>query len=142
MTIRVPDPVIQPEHAEMLLRAAGLAPSLHNSQPWQFAVGARHVEVYADPSNQLRDADPSGRSLLISCGAAVFNLRVAFARLGYGVHRAWCPTKPTPPWSPPSTSTSGNGAPSWAGSTKHCSPAEPTGAPSRTAACRLRSPPL
>src|SRR5687768_13697004 len=82
MTIRTPDPVIQPEHVDLLLRAAGLAPSLHNSQPWQFAVGASHVEVYADPSQQLRDSDPAGRSLMISCGAAVFNLRVAFAHLG------------------------------------------------------------
>lgn len=82
MTIRVPDPVIQPEHVDMLLRAAGLAPSLHNSQPWQFAVGTSHVEVYADASRQLRGSDAGGRSLLISCGAAVFNLRVALAHLG------------------------------------------------------------
>ena len=82
MTIRVPDPVIRPDHVDMLLRAAGLAPSLHNSQPWQFAVGSSHVEVYADASRQLRHSDPAGRSLLISCGAAVFNLRVAFAHLG------------------------------------------------------------
>src|SRR5215210_4083684 len=82
MTIRAQDRVIQPEHMDMLLLAAGLAPSLHNSQPWQFAVGSSHVEVYADPSQQLRNADPTGRSLLISCGAAVFNLRVAAAHLG------------------------------------------------------------
>jgi hypothetical protein len=82
MSIRVPDPVIPPEHVDMLLRAAGLAPSLHNAQPWQFAVGSSHMEVYADASRQLRDSDPAGRSLLISCGAAVFNLRVAFAHLG------------------------------------------------------------
>ena len=82
MTIHATDPVIRPEHVDVLLRAGGLAPSLHNSQPWQFAVGSRHVEVYADASQQLRSSDPSGRSLLISCGAAVFNLRVAFAHLG------------------------------------------------------------
>jgi len=83
MTVRALDPVIQPEHVDMLLRAGGLAPSLHNSQPWQFAVGSNHVEVYADASRQLRDSDPTGRSLLISCGAAVFNLRVAIAHLGF-----------------------------------------------------------
>lgn len=58
------------------------APSLHNSQPWAFAVGARHIELYADASRQLPHADPSGRSLLISCGAALFNLRVAAGHLG------------------------------------------------------------
>ena len=83
MSVRALDPVIQPEHVDMLLRAAGLAPSLHNSQPWQFAVGPSHVEVYADASRQLRNSDPTGRSLLISCGAAVFNLRVAIAHLGF-----------------------------------------------------------
>src|SRR5688500_6555381 len=82
MTVREPDPFIQPEHVDLLLHAAGLAPSLHNSQPWQFAVGTSHVEVYADASQQLRNSDPTGRSLLISCGAAVFNLRVAAAHLG------------------------------------------------------------
>jgi hypothetical protein len=40
------------------------------------------VELYADASLQLRNADPSGRSLMISCGAAVFNLRVTSSYLG------------------------------------------------------------
>lgn len=83
MTVRSQGPVLGAEHVHMLLRAACLAPSLHNSQPWQFAVGSSHVEVYADASRQLRNSDPTGRSLLISCGAAVFNLRVAFAHLGF-----------------------------------------------------------
>jgi nitroreductase len=83
MASRTLDRVIRAEHVDVLLGAAGLAPSLHNSQPWQFAVGSSHVEVYANPSQQLRNADPTGRALLISCGAAVFNLRVAAAHLGY-----------------------------------------------------------
>jgi nitroreductase len=60
-----------------LLEAATAAPSIHNSQPWRFVVGPRNIELYADPQRQLRVADASGRSLLISCGAALFNLRVA-----------------------------------------------------------------
>jgi len=96
MTIRAQDRVIQPEHMDMLLLAAGLAPSLHNSQPWQFAVGASHVEVYADPSQQLRNSDPTGRSLLISCGAAVLNLRVAFAHLGYSPRPRLMPDRADP----------------------------------------------
>jgi hypothetical protein len=35
------------------------------------------VEVRADPSRRLRVLDPTGRSLHISCGAALLNLRVA-----------------------------------------------------------------
>lgn len=70
------------DDVQLLLGAAVRAPSLHNSQPWAFAVGARHIEVYADSSRHLPRADASGRSLLVSCGAAVFNLRVAAAYLG------------------------------------------------------------
>jgi nitroreductase len=67
---------------DLLLGAAVLAPSLHNTQPWWFGVGDRHVEVWADGSRQLPHTDPTGRSLLLSCGAALFNLRVAAAQLG------------------------------------------------------------
>lgn len=77
------DDLIGPVETTKLLRAAALAPSLHNTQPWAFAVGTRHVEVFADPSRQLKNTDPLGRSLLISCGAAVFNLRVAAEHLGF-----------------------------------------------------------
>jgi nitroreductase len=66
-----------------LLHAATLAPSLHNSQPWAFVVGPRQIEVYADAARQLHNADPTGRALLVSCGAAVFNLRVAAEHLGF-----------------------------------------------------------
>jgi hypothetical protein len=66
-----------------LVEAATAAPSIHNSQPWRFLVGPRRIELYADPRRQLPIADASGRSLLISCGAALFNLRVAAAHLGF-----------------------------------------------------------
>jgi len=62
---------------ELLLTAATAAPSVHNSQPWQFAVSRRGIDLFADTSRQLAVADVAGRSLLISCGAALFNLRVA-----------------------------------------------------------------
>jgi nitroreductase len=71
------DRLLSPTDTEVLLRAATRAPSLHNSQPWIFAVGSRQIELYADPARQLHNADPAGRSLLVSCGAALFNLRVA-----------------------------------------------------------------
>jgi nitroreductase len=66
-----------------LVEAATAAPSIYNSQPWRFLVGPRRIELYADPRRQLPIADASGRSLLISCGAALFNLRVAAAHLGF-----------------------------------------------------------
>jgi nitroreductase len=79
----VPPAELTDEDVATLIGAARLAPSLHNSQPWSFGVGKEHIEVYADASRQLRNADPGGRSLLISCGAALFNLRVAAEHLGF-----------------------------------------------------------
>lgn len=78
-----PDPILGRAEMSTILRAATRAPSLHNSQPWTFIVGPRHVELYADTERHLRCADSAGRALHVSCGAALFNLRVAAERLGY-----------------------------------------------------------
>ncbi len=64
------------------LRAAVAAPSIHNSQPWHFRYHDGGVEVLADRTRQLEVIDPRGRELLISVGAAIFNLRLAMRRLG------------------------------------------------------------
>jgi nitroreductase len=69
-------------HAEDIVRAASLAPSQHNTQPWVFRVGPAAVEVYADRSRRLPVADPDDRQLFIGVGAAVFGVRLALARLG------------------------------------------------------------
>jgi hypothetical protein len=71
-----------PDDEGLLLRAATAAPSVHNTQPWQLAVGPDRVDVFADPSRRLHHGDPEGRSMLVSVGAAVLSLRVAFAHLG------------------------------------------------------------
>jgi hypothetical protein len=73
---------LPPEQVEDLLATAGRAPSLHNSQPWRFRPTARAIELYADPRRTLTAADPDGRELRLSGGAALFNLRLAFHGLG------------------------------------------------------------
>jgi nitroreductase len=67
-----------------LLRAATLAPSMHNTQPWRFAVrrASQEIELYADPARTLRHTDPHGRAGHIACGAALFNLRLAVMMAG------------------------------------------------------------
>ncbi|GII81674.1 nitroreductase [Sphaerisporangium rufum] len=71
-----------------LLAAAGQAPSVHNTQPWRLRavrdrVARGHaVELLADRDRRLRVADPRGRSLHVSCGAALFNLRLAVSVAG------------------------------------------------------------
>ena len=76
----------EPRLASAVRRAAvraTLAPSIHNTQPWRFLLSGTSLEVHADWSRRLRVLDPRGRQLLISCGCAVFNARVALAAAGY-----------------------------------------------------------
>jgi nitroreductase len=63
------------------VRAATLAPSMHNTQPWKFRVlrDDQTIELRADPERMLRHGDPHGRAVHIACGAALFNLRIAVA---------------------------------------------------------------
>lgn len=69
-----------------VLGAACHAPSVFNTQPWGFEVHGATIDVHADADRGLfSSVDPSGRQLVISCGAALFNLRVAAAHLGRAV---------------------------------------------------------
>jgi nitroreductase len=65
-----------------LLEAATLAPSSHNTQPWQFCITETAIDLIADRTRALPVNDPDDRELTISCGAALFNLRVAVAHQG------------------------------------------------------------
>jgi hypothetical protein len=68
--------------AEYLIAAAARAPSVNNTQPWRFTVTESAIELYCDSRRQLL-ADPDGREMLISCGAALYGLRLAVRSLGY-----------------------------------------------------------
>jgi nitroreductase len=70
------------DQVDFLIGTAARAPSVHNTQPWRFGVGEFAIELYADPRRKLR-TDPLGREMLISCGAALFGLRLAVQSLGY-----------------------------------------------------------
>jgi nitroreductase len=65
-----------------LIATAARAPSVHNTQPWRFKVSQDRIELYADLRRRLR-VDTAGREMLISCGAALFGLRLAIRSLGY-----------------------------------------------------------
>ncbi len=65
------------------VRAAITAPSLHNTQPWYLASRDDGISLHADYSRQLTRTDPGGRELVISCGAALFNLYLAMRHLGF-----------------------------------------------------------
>jgi hypothetical protein len=79
-----PDPVFVDNLLESCVSLATLAPSTHNTQPWHFRVRGECVELIADRSRALPVSDPEDRELTISCGAALFTLRVAAAARGFG----------------------------------------------------------
>ena len=64
---------------------AVMAPSSHNSQPWLFHAHPTGdaLELYADRARALPVVDPDDRELVISCGAALFHLRVALRCFGH-----------------------------------------------------------
>lgn len=66
-----------------LVETAARAPSVHNTQPWSFRVNGNAVELLADGTRKLPTLDPSGREMLISCGGALYGLRLAVRSLGY-----------------------------------------------------------
>jgi hypothetical protein len=75
-----------PSYRLLLMQAADrarLAPSVHNTQPWRFRLHDTMLDIFGDPARQLRVLDPHGRQLMISCGCAVFNARVALAAAGH-----------------------------------------------------------
>jgi nitroreductase len=75
--------------ARAAIALANRAPSVHNSQPWRWRIGASSIHLFADRSRALPRTDPEGRDLLLSCGAALHHLRVALLAAGLRseVHR-------------------------------------------------------
>lgn len=69
--------------ATWAVEQACLAPSVHNTQPWRFTWDGALFHLYADTNRGLTASDPDGRELVLSCGAALFNLRLALRKLGY-----------------------------------------------------------
>lgn len=76
--------------------AAGRAPSVHNTQPWRWVSVPQALELWADRSRQLQVADPDGRLLTISCGAALQHACLALRAAGWepAVHRLPDPAQP------------------------------------------------
>jgi hypothetical protein len=102
----VPDPAV----LLACVRAATLAPSIYNSQPWRFRVLPGRVDVYADTLRKLPAIDPDGREMHISLGAAVLNITVMLQAHHYAPHVDLLPD-PAQPDLAASVSTGGEMSP-------------------------------
>jgi len=83
MSVDTRQQVAFPAHGiDNVLAMAARAPSVFNTQPWLFRVFRYKIDLYADQSRRTR-CDAGGREMLISCGAALFGLRLGIRSLGY-----------------------------------------------------------
>jgi hypothetical protein len=78
-----PDPPDAEEIIRSVVAEAVWAPSVHNTQPWCFTADGPRIRLHADLGRQLTAADPDGREMMISCGAALFTARLTLRSLGY-----------------------------------------------------------
>src|SRR5262249_20723572 len=67
----------------ILVRAAILAASPHNTQPWLFKISSARIELYLDPQRNVGALDPFLREAHIGLGCALENLMLAAAANGY-----------------------------------------------------------
>lgn len=77
-----PEQGSEEDRLRFLLNYAILAPSSYNTQPWLFQISDNEIAVIADRSRALPVLDPDDRCLIMSCGAALMNIRVVLQRFG------------------------------------------------------------
>ncbi|HEV2452497.1 MAG TPA: hypothetical protein VGS62_11295, partial [Streptosporangiaceae bacterium] len=76
-------PLTPVETVRHVVAEAIWAPSVHNTQPWRFTAEGQEISLHADPDRKLGVSDPDGRQMMISCGAALFTVRLALRSLGW-----------------------------------------------------------
>ena len=59
------------------------APSLHNSQPWRWIAEGPTLHLFADAGRLISAADPQGREITLSCGAALDHFTSAMSAAGW-----------------------------------------------------------
>lgn len=76
-----------------LVRAAILAASPHNTQPWRFTVADSSIELHIDKSRNVGALDPYLREEHIGMGCALENLMLAAPANGYSAKATRMPGK-------------------------------------------------
>ena len=86
------------EKLRFFIAYAILAPSSHNTQPWLFRLVDNVIYLYADRTRALPVVDPDDRELVMSCGAALYTLRLAMRHFGYQASVDLFPDPGDPDW--------------------------------------------
>lgn len=91
----MPATTVRTEVLKEAVRLACRAPSLHNSQPWQWVAGGGALQLFLNPTRVLH-YDQSHREALIGCGAALHHYQVAMAAAGWDARIDRFPTSEDP----------------------------------------------
>ena len=75
--------IVTPDVLATIVQLACRAPSLHNSQPWHVRAHDGELRIFVESDRAPHATDPSGREIIISCGALLDHLRVAAAAAGW-----------------------------------------------------------
>jgi nitroreductase len=78
----MPDTTVGDEVIKDAVRLACRAPSLYNSQPWQWAAEGAYLQLFLD-ADRVMLVDRLHREALVGCGAVLDHLRVAMAAAGW-----------------------------------------------------------
>ncbi|GAA0532422.1 hypothetical protein GCM10011581_17010 [Saccharopolyspora subtropica] len=70
------------DQVETAVLQATAAPSLRNCQPWLVRSTPHGIELHADRTRMAPVADGDCRELMLACGAALMNLRLAIGSFG------------------------------------------------------------
>jgi hypothetical protein len=79
----MPDTLVDVDILRAAVQLACRAPSLHNSQPWQWVAEGVGLHLYVDRNRILPSTDKAGREAHIGCGAVLDHLCVAMAAAGW-----------------------------------------------------------
>ncbi len=81
------------EQLKFLINFPILAPSGHNSQPWNFSVNGNEISIWKNEERSLAQSDPTMRQLLIASGCALENLIIAADYYGFESQISYFPEK-------------------------------------------------
>ena len=80
------DTMVRTQVIKDAVQLACRAPSLHNTQPWNWVATGKAVHLFLDKDRVLYSTDHSGREAVIGCGAALDHFRVAMAAAGWAAN--------------------------------------------------------
>lgn len=84
------------DKSKFLLQFAVLAPSGHNTQPWNFSIAGNVVSLWVNRDRSLEESDPHRRQLMVAFGCMIENVVIAADHYGYKTDIRYFPEPQNP----------------------------------------------